>query len=143
MQRLLLEATLDTIWERYRESTDADVDWTTLLSIGEQQRILFCRLFWHHDWHLKHGDGNAFYAILDESTSALDSSSEAAIYSRCQERGLSYISVAHRVTVIRYHDVILQLKTTGWELQKASDLADKVAEQITGAKKRMTVMTGK
>ena len=41
---------------------------------------LFTLLFWHHEWHTKYGDGNCFYAVLDESTSALDVDSEAHVY---------------------------------------------------------------
>ena len=26
-----------------------------VLSLGEQQRLQFCRLFWHYDWHKEHG----------------------------------------------------------------------------------------
>ena len=63
----------------------------------------FARLFWHFDWHKKHGDGRGFYAVLDESTASLDVESEVAVYKQCQVKGMGFLSVAHRPTVIKYH----------------------------------------
>ena len=81
LQRLLLEANLPDLYKTHKDSLDEpNRDWQHILSGGEQQRIQFCRLFWHHDWHKEYGDGNGFYAVLDESTSALDVDSEAYVY---------------------------------------------------------------
>ena len=54
------------VWgERKKDIDRRDIHWRDVLSIGEQQRLQFCRLFWHFEWHQKHGDGRGFYAVLD------------------------------------------------------------------------------
>jgi putative ATP-binding cassette transporter len=94
---LLKQVDMEYILGRFELDTIAD--WAVTLSVGEQQRIGMARLFYHRPR----------FCILDESTSAVDSSLESKFYSRCVELGLRYISVAHRKSVIRYHDVLLQL----------------------------------
>jgi len=48
---------------------DAEVDWSSVLSLGEQQRLAFGRLLYNQPK----------VAVLDEATSALDINSEAAM----------------------------------------------------------------
>ncbi len=86
---------------------DVTMDWSTLLSLGEQQRVIFTRLFLI----------NPQYAILDESTSALDETNEALLYSTLRDSGMSYISVGHRSSLIPYHQKLLTLqKGGGWKI---------------------------
>ena len=66
--------------------------------------------------HQKHGDGRGFYAVLDESTAALDVDSEAAVYAQCEKKGMGFLSVAHRPTVIRYHSKVLLRSEVNIEL---------------------------
>ena len=49
-------------------------------------------------------------AILDESTSALDVQSEEQMYALLKKFGISYLSVGHRPTLLKYHSSVLQLK---------------------------------
>lgn len=74
-------------------------DWSTMLSLGEQQRLAFARLI----------VGRPALAILDECSSALDIDSEERLYSHLQSIGIGYISVGHRPSLIKYHDFILRL----------------------------------
>lgn len=86
---------------------DAIADWSVVLSLGEQQRLAFARLLVYQPK----------YAILDESTSALDATNEALLYQRLQATSITYISVGHRSSLKRYHQRILKLNPNQtWQL---------------------------
>lgn len=98
-------------------------DWGNILSLGEQQRLAFGRVFVNRPR----------LVILDEATSALDMTMEAHMYgmldtmaqsngtiwSGSQEipfkpvEGLTYISVGHRPSLLAYHDIKLRLTESG------------------------------
>ena len=89
---------------------DAVQDWDRLLSAGEQQRLAFARVLVHRPR----------LVLLDEATSALDHRSEAALYQRLRDDGVTLVSVAHRASVLRYHAQVLELKGDGdWALHAA------------------------
>jgi putative ATP-binding cassette transporter len=69
--------------------------WSHILSLGEQQRIAFARVL------LDKPD----FLFLDESTSALDSETEAALYSLIKARlpAIALISVGHRDSLRPFH----------------------------------------
>ena len=71
-------------------------NWGQVLSLGEQQRLSFARLFL-----LK-----PRWIFLDEATSALDLSSEGRMYEllRTLCHGATVVSVAHRLYLRDYHD---------------------------------------
>lgn len=79
---------------------NAVTDWSSILSLGEQQRLSFGRILVNRK----------SFAILDESTSALHTESERAMYSLLRDRGITYISVGHRPSLEAYHDVKLTLQ---------------------------------
>lgn len=86
---------------------DALEDWSSVLSLGEQQRLTFARLLLNKPQ----------YAILDEATSALDLGNEATLYEQLQRLGTTYLSVGHRSTLADYHERTLKLATdTTWDL---------------------------
>lgn len=70
---------------------DAEHDYSHMLSAGEQQRIAFCRLLLHAPE----------LAFLDEATSALDTASEANLYARLQQSCVCYVSVGHRMQLLK------------------------------------------
>lgn len=78
---------------------EVEQDWSDLLSLGEQQRLAFARLL----------VTKPKYAILDEATSALDINNEEHLYSLLVETGITFISVGHRPTLKKYHQVIVNL----------------------------------
>lgn len=80
---------------------DNVVDFGSILSIGEQQRLAFAGLLL----------SNSKFAILDEATSALDVKNEQNLYSQITKNSTTLISVGHRPTIAKYHDRILQIKT--------------------------------
>ncbi|WP_257999992.1 ABC transporter ATP-binding protein/permease [Fischerella thermalis] len=85
---------------------DAVIDWSRVLSLGEQQRLAFARLLLIQPK----------YAILDESTSALDEETEASLYQQLQQTSITYISVGHRNTLLNYHQLVLELAQQNWQL---------------------------
>ncbi|MDB5847439.1 MAG: transporter ATP-binding protein [Rhodoferax sp.] len=91
---------------------DAVHDWEKLLSTGEQQRLAFARVLVRAPR----------VAILDEATSALDSATEALLYERLAQSGVTLVSIAHRAAVLRFHTQVLELRGDGdWHLCAAAD----------------------
>jgi putative ATP-binding cassette transporter len=87
------------------------LDWVNVLSIGEQQRVAFARLFLR----------NAKFAFLDEATSALDEDNQERLYQLLKESHVGFISVGHRTTLIEFHDRVLQLDRSGsWEIMEGA-----------------------
>ena len=80
------------------ETTD---DWSQRLSLGEQQRLAFARIF------LTEPE----LVFLDEATSALDESSETELYGllRAAPWHPTVVSVGHRSTLRRFHNQVLDL----------------------------------
>jgi putative ATP-binding cassette transporter len=86
---------------------DADLDWAEILSLGEQQRLAFARLLLTEPR----------YAILDEATSALDLDNEQHLYEQLQATKTTFVSVGHRVSLVKYHQQVLELVGDGsWRL---------------------------
>jgi ABC-type multidrug transport system ATPase subunit len=83
--------------ERSTHLKDKNIEWDKELSLGEQQRLAFSRLFFH----------KPKFAILDESSSALDSINEDIVYSNCKKLGITLISVAHRKSLKKFHKNLL------------------------------------
>ncbi|MEM8718490.1 MAG: ABC transporter ATP-binding protein/permease [Cyanobacteria bacterium P01_G01_bin.39] len=91
---------------------DALQDWSQVLSRGEQQRLAFARLLLYQPK----------YAVLDESTSALDSDNQDLLYQLLASTNITYISVGHRPNLLQYHQQVLQLKDNRtWHLFSAKE----------------------
>jgi putative ATP-binding cassette transporter len=91
---------------------DADLDWAEILSLGEQQRLAFARLLLTEPR----------YAILDEATSALDLDNEQHLYEQLQATKTTFVSVGHRVSLVKYHQQVLELVGDGsWRLVSAEE----------------------
>jgi putative ATP-binding cassette transporter len=86
---------------------DVELDWADVLSLGEQQLLACARLLLAHPQ----------YVILDEATSAMDVRNEEHFYRLLQASGITYMSVAHRPSVLQYHQHVLELTGEGrWRL---------------------------
>ncbi|MEB3279183.1 MAG: ABC transporter ATP-binding protein/permease [Lyngbya sp.] len=91
---------------------DVELDWANVLSLGEQQRLAFARLL----------ISQPRYAILDEATSALDLNNEERLYQKLQDTQTTYVSVGHRLSLLKYHHQVLELVgDTNWRLVSAED----------------------
>lgn len=92
---------------------DIEKDWGDVLSLGEQQRVAFARIL----------ITKPAYAVLDEATSALDINNEESLYAHLKTTGTTYISVGHRPTLVKYHDLFLEvLEDQVWELKPIKNL---------------------
>ena len=91
---------------------DVELNWSDVLSLGEQQRLAFARLL------LTKPD----YAILDEATSALDVQNEKRLYQLLQQAKTTVVSVGHRPSLLQYHQQVLQiLGNSQWRLSSVED----------------------
>jgi putative ATP-binding cassette transporter len=109
LQRLLAAVNLTDLSKRVG-GFETVLNWTDVLSLGEQQRLAFARLLL----------AKPRYAILDEATSALDQANEANLYRQLRELGTTYISVGHRTSLTQYHTNILEIHgDSQWQLRPA------------------------
>lgn len=98
---------------------DVELEWADILSLGEQQRLAFARLL----------IAKPRYAILDESTSALDVVNEKRLYQLLKDADTAFISVGHRPTLVQYHDYVLKLVgNTNWQLIPAEEYSPDVTD---------------
>ena len=115
LKQVLKLVNLADLDERF-DGFDAVEDWSSVLSLGEQQRLTFARLLLN----------KPKYAILDEATSALDLSNEATLYEQLQTLNTTFLSVGHRSTLSAYHKRTLQLLADAtWELHASEKVPEK------------------
>lgn len=93
-----------------------------VLSLGEQQRLAFARVVYN----------KPSVVVLDESTSALDAETEAIMYNLLAKLKVTYISVGHNATLIRYHDKKLTLSGPGSEVEVVSLHSSTVSASSVG-----------
>ncbi|CAI5463570.1 unnamed protein product, partial [Closterium sp. Yama58-4] len=98
---------------------DAQVEWASVLSLGEQQRLAFARLLL----------SRPELALMDESTSALDEENEAHVYGLVEAAGVTFISIGHRSSLRRFHSLLLTLTPTG-RADASSDVTDGVSDDV-------------
>ena len=107
IRKVIEMVNLPDVLARVDGDFDRVIDWTNVLSLGEQQRVAFARLFLRRPK----------FAFLDEATSALDEDNQRHLYELILQSGIGFISVGHRETLMQFHDRVLQLKRGGeWEL---------------------------
>ncbi|KAJ4824083.1 Canalicular multispecific organic anion transporter 1, partial [Turnera subulata] len=98
--QVLENVRLGYVLSRFR-SLDSTEEWSSVLSLGEQQRLAFARLLL----------SKPKLVLLDESTSALDEANEGHLYRQIEAAGITYISVGHRRTLYDHHSQILHIAT--------------------------------
>ncbi|MEO8117948.1 MAG: ATP-binding cassette domain-containing protein, partial [Rhodoferax sp.] len=100
---------LPTLAERFG-GLGAELDWSRVLSVGEQQRLAFARALL----------AKPRYLLLDEATSALDASNEELLYGQLADLSITPISVSHRQAIVKHHHRVLELPGNGsWTLHEA------------------------
>jgi putative ATP-binding cassette transporter len=114
----LKKVNLTDILDRVEGDLGRTADWTNILSLGEQQRISFARIFLN----------KPAMAFLDEATSALDEKDEQLLYRNLMETGVSFVSVGHRNSLKEFHDYLIVLEKTGGF--KISTLSRKSSECV-------------
>jgi len=107
IRKVVERVNLSDVLARVDDDLDRVIDWTNILSLGEQQRVAFARLFLRQPQ----------FVFMDEATSALDEDNQNRLYDLIRQSGIGFISVGHRETLVRFHERVLQLKSAGeWEL---------------------------
>ncbi|KAJ4980573.1 hypothetical protein NE237_031410 [Protea cynaroides] len=96
--RVLEDVRLGYILSRFN-GLDSTYEWSSVLSLGEQQRLAFARLLL----------SKPKLVLLDESTSALDEDNEVHLYEQIEAAGITYISVGHRRTLYNFHNKNLHI----------------------------------
>lgn len=108
LKQVLQQVNLKDLDERFG-GFDVELDWASVLSLGEQQRVTFARILLN----------KPPYAILDEATSALDVKNEEGLYRQLQATGTTFISVGHRPILANYHQLVLELsEDQKWQLRQ-------------------------
>jgi len=77
--------------------------WEDVLSAGEQQRLSFARVVY----------SQPSLVIMDEATSTLDLQNEALCMQRILDEEISILTIAHRPSVVRYHQLMLTMEHDG------------------------------
>ena len=115
-------------------------EWKDVLSGGEKQRMGMARLFYHHP----------SFAVLDECTSAVSTDVEGLMYAHAKDMGITLITISHRPSLFKYHQLLLDMKGDGkYEVinlagdeqkltieQELTDLRSKL-EQVQAWKQRL------
>jgi vitamin B12/bleomycin/antimicrobial peptide transport system ATP-binding/permease protein len=113
LRQVLIQVNLPDLEERHG-GFDAERNWAEVLSLGEQQRLIFARLLIHQP----------SYAILDEATSALDAENEKHLYQQLQASGMTFMSIGHRESLSNYHRSVLELTAQQtWSLTTTENLS--------------------
>lgn len=97
LQEILKKCGLD----KFRDDLDTVNHWSHILSLGEQQRLAFGRIFL----------ANPDIICLDESTSALDEESEFLLYENMRRTlpQATIISISHHARLKHFHERIIVL----------------------------------
>lgn len=104
LEGLLRLVDLEGLLDRY--SLDAVEDWS-VLSGGEQQRLVLVRLFYHRPR----------YGVLDECTSAISAEMESEVFRHARRLGITLVTIAHNDWLRRHHTNELRLLGGGaWKL---------------------------
>lgn len=94
---LLMECGLSHLMEK----PDTEADWSHILSLGEQQKLAFVRVFLR----------KPKWVFLDEATSAMDEETEEKMYRLLTALpGTTVISIGHRSTLDKWHDRVLRIE---------------------------------
>lgn len=94
---LLVECGLSHLMEK----PDTEADWSHILSLGEQQKLAFVRVFLR----------KPKWVFLDEATSAMDEETEEKMYRLLTALpDTTVISIGHRSTLDKWHNRVLRIE---------------------------------
>ncbi len=111
MLAVMERARLMDVLQRVEGNFDIVIDWSNVLSLGEQQRVAFARVFLREP----------AFVFLDEASSALDEANQDHLYQLIRASKSGFISVGHRSTLVKHHDRVLTMQPGGTWVMEASD----------------------
>jgi putative ATP-binding cassette transporter len=100
---VLRDVRLENVLERVGGLDVPQREWTSILSLGEQQSLAFARLLL----------AEPPFAFLDEAVSALPAERVRNLYGLLAQTATTYISTAGGTELLAYHDQLLQLHGDG------------------------------
>jgi ATP-binding cassette subfamily D (ALD) long-chain fatty acid import protein len=81
------------------------------------------------------------FAVLDESTSAVSSDVEGLMYDHAKDMGFTLITISHRPSLLKYHDILLTL--TGekgqWKMSTLREAGDESSKRSNSNSNNNTV----
>jgi len=98
---------------------DAAREWRESLSGGDQQKIAWARLFYHRPK----------YAVLDEATSLVPTDIEGLMMVHATDLGITLLTVSHRPSLWKYHQLILHYDGQGGYVFTKLDAEKRLALQ--------------
>lgn len=120
LRQILIQVNLPNLEQNYG-GFNTEQNWAQVLSLGEQQRLIFARLLLN----------KPSYAILDEATSALDTHNEQLLYQQLQASGMTFLSIGHRESLSNYHQTILDLTADRtWSLKASEPLPVLISDNL-------------
>nr|AZL94686.1 ATP binding cassette subfamily D member 3 [Nephromyces sp. MMRI] len=107
--QLLKDVSLSYILtKRAHSNFDYILNWDEALSGGEKQKLAIARIAYH----------NPIFAILDEATSAVSVDLEGFLYSYLINKGITLITISHRLHLLRFHYYLLKIEIGGtWSFE--------------------------
>lgn len=122
LQQLLVAVRLGHLLHRFPAGLDTELDWASVLSLGEQQRVALVRLLIH----------KPSLAFLDEATAALDPKSEAVVYGLIAQACSCFVSVGHRLQLLEWHSHVLVSGAGHWAKYTAAEFRQRLAAGLEG-----------
>ena len=133
LRQLLARVELDHLIDEAASGAglDAVVDWSEVLSLGEQQRLGLARLF-----HAK-----PRVAILDECTSAVTMAMEQKLCAELRSAGCSCVTISHRPALVAVHQLNLALDGQGgFRIRELNEHTAVETEEGLGATPKTSVL---
>ncbi|KAF5356115.1 hypothetical protein D9756_004051 [Leucocoprinus leucothites] len=116
--RILAKVQMESIIER-EGGWNAAREWRESLSGGDQQKIAWARLFYHRPK----------YAVLDEATSLVPTDIEGLMMEHATDLGITLLTVSHRPSLWKYHQLILHYDGQGGYVFTKLDAEKRLALQ--------------
>lgn len=126
LRQLLARVELDHLVDQAAGGAglDAVLDWSEVLSLGEQQRLGLARMF-----HAK-----PRVAILDECTSAVTMAMEQKLCAELRSSGCSCVTISHRPALVAVHQLNLALDGQGgFQIRELNEHTKVETEEGLGA----------
>ena len=121
VQQALNAAGIGYLSERFPQGLNAKMRWEDTLSLGEQQRVQFARLYY----------ARPMFCVLDECSDAVSVDQEISLYSKLNEYGITCITISKRLALDEFHEYQLSFgedNENGWSITKIEKSTTRLSE---------------